>query len=110
MFEEIIGFDANDSKISGFIELISDVYDYVDSNSTAEIVSAKYDFDRISYEEVEKVMNDDSISEDERNVVALLYIYFNIDCNNYDWYKIYEDYLFGEDICVSDLFNDGING
>ena len=110
LFEEIIGFDANDSKISGFIELISDVYDCVDSNNTAEIVSAKYDFDRISYEEVEKVMNDDSISEDERNVVALLYIYFNIDCNNYDWYKIYEDHLFGKDICVNDLFNDGING
>lgn len=110
LFEEITGFDINDSKIYGFIELIAEVYDYVDSSNTAEIISAKYDCDRISYEGVEKIMNNDDIDENERDVVALLYIYFNIDCNDYDWYKIYEDHLFGKDICVNDLFNDGING
>lgn len=110
LFEEIIGFDTNDSKIFGFIELIADVYDFVDSSRTAEIVSAKYDCDEMSYEEAEKIMNDDSISEDERDIVALLYICNNIDYNDYSWYKIYDNHLFGKDICVSDLFNDGING
>lgn len=110
LINDVICFDLNESKVYGLAEMIGEVYDYIDSSHIATVLSSKYELDSISYDEVEGIINNDNIPYDERSVIALIYVYFNINDNYKNWYSIYSKYLLDNNICVSDLLDNGING